>query len=149
MSPAKPSPAKSEVLERLHSLVTCFHRHMHEAVRDDGDGLALMEARALNFLARHEGSSQRELVLHAGRDKAQIARIVKTLHERGLLDSAPDPQDGRCQRLRLTPEGHTMHRRMQQHRMRFEQALTRGFDAAELAALQAQLERMQANVEKP
>lgn len=42
-----------------------------------------------------------------------------------------------------------MHRRMQQHRMRFEQALTRGFDAAELAALQAQLERMQANVEKP
>jgi len=138
--------AQPEILDRLHLLVSIFHRRMHEAVREDGDGLAPMEARTLRFLANHEGSTQRDMTQHTGRDKAQIARIVKALQERGLVDSTPDPDDGRSQRLRLTTAGRAMQRRMQQHRARFEQALAQGFDGAEQAALVAQLDRMVANV---
>ena len=141
----KPS-ANPEILESLHLLVSVFHRRMHEAVREDGEGLAPMEARTLRFLAHHEGSTQRDMTQHTGRDKAQIARIVKTLLERGLVQSTPDPEDGRSQRLRLTAAGRAMQRRMQQHRARFEQALARGFDESEQAALVAQLDRMVANV---
>ncbi len=141
----KPS-ANPEILEKLHLLVSIFHRRMHDAVREDGEGLAPMEARALRFLAHHEGSTQRDMTQHTGRDKAQIARIVRTLLERGLIDSAPDPDDGRSQRLRLTAAGRAMQRRMQQHRARFEQALAQGFDESEQAALVAQLERMVVNV---
>lgn len=140
------TPAQAEILERLHLLVSVFHRRMHEAVRDDGEGLAPMEARTLRFLAHHEGSTQRDMTQHTGRDKAQIARIVKTLLERGLVESTPDPDDGRSHRLRLTNAGRAMQRRMHQHRARFEQALVLGFDEAEQSALVAQLDRMVANV---
>ena len=138
--------ANPEILERLHLLVSAFHRRMHEAVREDGEGLAPMEARTLRFLAHHDGSTQRDMTQHTGRDKAQIARIVKALLERGLVQSTPDPEDGRSQRLRLTAAGRAMQRRMQQHRARFEQALARGFEESEQAALVAQLDRMVANV---
>lgn len=142
----KKTPANPDVLDKLHLLVSIFHRRMHEAVREDGDGLAPMEARALRFLARHEGSTQRDMTQHTGRDKAQIARIVRTLLERGLVESSPDPEDGRSQRLHLTAAGRAMQRRMQQHRAKFEQALTQGFDEPEQAALVAQLERLVGNV---
>lgn len=62
------------------------------------------------------------------------------------MQSTPDPEDGRSQRLRLTAAGRAMQRRMQQHRARFEQALARGFDESEQAALVAQLDRLVANV---
>lgn len=139
----------SEVLERMHSLVARFHRRMHEAVRDDGDGIAVMEARALNHLARFEGSTQRDLVAHTGRDKAQIARIVKALIDRGLVDSQPDETDRRVLRLHPTSAGRAMQRRMQQHRQRFARDMSRGFDAEELATLQSQLDRLLANVSEP
>jgi DNA-binding MarR family transcriptional regulator len=135
-----------DVLETLHSLVARFHRRMHEAVREDGDGIAVMEARALNHLARHEGITQRDLVAHTGRDKAQIARIVKALVDRGLVQGSTDPTDGRAVCLHLTDAGRAMHRRMQQHRRRFARDLTQGFSDDELNALHAQLERLLANV---
>jgi len=138
--------ANPEILEKLHLLVSVFHRRMHDSVREDGVGLAPMEARALRFLANHEGSTQRDMTQHTGRDKAQIARIVRTLLERGLVRGTPDPEDGRSQRLHLTSAGRAMQRRMQQHRARFEQALVRGFDGSEQTALVAQLERMVVNV---
>lgn len=140
------STANPDILEKLHLLVSIFHRRMHDAVRDDGEGLAPMESRALRFLAHHEGSTQRDMTQHTGRDKAQIARIVRTLLERGLVESTPDPEDGRSQRLNLTAAGRAMHRRMQQHRARFEQSLARSFGESEQAALVAQLERMVVNV---
>lgn len=140
------APDSPDVLERLHSLVARFHRRMHEAVRDDGDGIAIMEARALNHLARFEGSTQRDLVAHTGRDKAQIARIVKALTDRGLIECSTDPADRRVQRLHPTAAGRAMHRRMQQHRQRFAKDMTRGFNAEELEGLKTQLDRLLANV---
>lgn len=139
--------ANTEVLDRLHTLMHGLRRHLQEAVREDGDGLGPMEARCLGFFMRHEGASQSDLVQHSGRDKAQIARIVKTLHERGLLQSAPDPDDGRCQRVTLTEQGRAMQRTMQLRRQRFERAMLAGFDEGERMQLQAQLDRMLANLD--
>ena len=115
--------SNAEVLERLHALMHHFKSRMHQAVREEGDGLAPMEARALAYFARHPGHTQSDLVQHAGRDKAQIARIVRLLMERGLLDSEPDPQDRRSQRLQLTERGRVVQRKMQQHRARHEAQL--------------------------
>ncbi len=145
MAPTTPSN-ETEVLDRLHQLMHGLRRFMHDAMREDGDGLAPMEARCLAYFARREGHTQSELVQHAGRDKAQIARIVKALHERGLLQSAPDPRDGRCQRITPTPAGRAMQQKMRQHRVRFEKALTTGLGKGERATLLALLDRLQANV---
>ncbi|MDP3833047.1 MAG: MarR family transcriptional regulator [Hydrogenophaga sp.] len=139
--------ANTEVLDRLHTLMHGLRRHLQEAVREDGEGLGPMEARCLGYFMRHEGATQSDLVQHAGRDKAQIARIVKALHERGLLQSTPDPDDGRCQRVTLTEQGRSMQRTMQLRRQRFERAMLAGFSDSERAQLQAQLDRMLANLD--
>ena len=139
--------ANTEVLDRLHTLMHGLRRHLQEAVREDGDGLGPMEARCLGYFMRHEGATQSDLVQHSGRDKAQIARIVKALHERGLLQSTPDPDDGRCQRVTLTEQGRSMQRTMQLRRQRFERAMLAGFSDGERAQLQAQLDRMLANLD--
>ncbi|WP_439607740.1 MarR family winged helix-turn-helix transcriptional regulator [Hydrogenophaga sp.] len=139
--------ANTEVLDRLHTLMHGLRRHLQEAVREDGEGLGPMEARCLGYFMRHEGATQSDLVQHAGRDKAQIARIVKALHERGLLQSTPDPDDGRCQRVTLTEQGRSMQRTMQLRRQRFERAMLAGFSDGERAQLQAQLDRMLTNLD--
>ncbi|MCW5655310.1 MarR family winged helix-turn-helix transcriptional regulator [Hydrogenophaga sp.] len=136
----------TEVIDRLHGLMHGLRRFMHEAMREDGLGLAPMEARCLAYFVRNPGHTQRDLVQHAGRDKAQIARIVKALHERGLLESTPDPQDGRAQRIAPTAQGRAQQQRMRQHQARFERALTAGLDRAERSSLLDLLDRLQANV---
>jgi DNA-binding MarR family transcriptional regulator len=140
--------ANTEVLDRLHSLLHGLRRHLQDAMRQDGEGLGPMEARCLAYFMRHDGATQSDLVQHAGRDKAQIARIVKALHERGLLHSRPDPDDGRSQRVSVTPQGQALQRKMQQHRVRFEKTMTAGLDGDERATLIALLDRLQDKVGK-
>ncbi len=139
-------PDNTEVLDRLHALMHGLRRHLQEAVRQDSEGLGPMEARCLGYFMRNDGGTQRDLVQHAGRDKAQIARIVKSLLDRGLLVSSPDPNDGRSQRLSVTAAGQALQRRMQQHRARFEKTLTAGLTASERSSLLALLDRLQDNV---
>jgi DNA-binding MarR family transcriptional regulator len=136
----------TEVLDRLHTLMHGLRHHLQDAAREDGDGLGPMEARCLGYFMRNEGASQSDLVQHSGRDKAQIARIVKVLHERGLLQSQPDPNDGRSQRVSVTPQGQALQRKMQQHRVRFERSMTVGLSENERATLLALLDRLQDNV---
>lgn len=138
--------ANTEVLDRLHGLMHGLRRHLQDAVREDGEGLGPMEARCLAYFMRHDGATQSDLVQHSGRDKAQIARIVKALHERGLLQSRPDPDDGRSQRVGVTAEGQALQRKMQQHRVRFEKAMMSGLSEADRATLLALLDRLQDNV---
>jgi DNA-binding MarR family transcriptional regulator len=136
--------ADTEVLDRLHALMHGLRRHLHEAARDDPRALPPMEARALAYFVRHPGHTQSDLVQHAGRDKAQIARIVKTLHERGLLQSEPDASDGRRQNISPTAAGRAAQQLRRQQLVRFEKQLTAGLSAAERASLIALLDRLQA-----
>ncbi|QHE87049.1 MarR family winged helix-turn-helix transcriptional regulator [Hydrogenophaga sp. BPS33] len=136
----------TEVLDRIHALMHGLRRHLQDATRQDGEGLGPMEARCLGFFMRNEGATQSDLVQHAGRDKAQIARIVKALHERGLLQSHPDPDDRRSQRVSVTAEGQALQRKMQQHRVRFEKTMVAGLSDSERNTLLALLDRLEANV---
>jgi len=57
--------------------------------------------------AVQEGESPRlsEVAETLGLDLSTVSRQVTHLRQRGLLVSAPDPQDGRSQRLSLTEDG--------------------------------------------
>ena len=138
--------ANTEVLDHIHALMHGLRRHLQEAMREDGEGLGPMEVRCLGFFMRNDGATQSDLVQHSGRDKAQIARIVKALHERGLLHSSPDPNDGRSQRVSVTAEGQALQRKMQQHRVRFEKAMVAGLSESDRATLLALLDRLRENV---
>ena len=135
----------TEVLDRVHFLMHAQGRFMQNAGSARGHGLGPMEMRCLRHIALGEGLAQSDLVTHSGRDKAQIARLVKGLIERGLVLSQPHPADRRSQVLSATPAGLALQHEMQAQRARFEALLTAGLSAAEKSTLVDLLNRLQAN----
>ena len=131
-----------EVLDAVQALMHAHKRHMHQALRAQEGGIGPMEARALGFVARHPGASASELVAHSGRDKAQIARLLQQLEDRGLLAREADPADGRRQRLVLTDSGRAAQRVMGRARQRFASTVTSVLSDDERSLLLALLRRL-------
>lgn len=135
------------VLERMHALMHNLKHHMQAAAAEDGSGLGWMEARCLNYFKGHPGATQSDLVQHSGRDKAQIARIVKGMVERGLLHSQPNPADGRSQVLSVSALGKDLQRKLQWHRAQFEKRMMTGLSDGERTTLVTLLEKLQRNAD--
>ena len=68
-------------------------------------GLGPLHMHALCLCQQQPGAPQQALVQALGRDKGQIARLVRELEERQLLLRSADEQDRRIWRLTLTAEG--------------------------------------------
>ena len=139
---SRTAPSEHDVLERLLALMHLFKRHTHEAAREDAPGLTPMEVRVLRHFSRRPGGTQKDLVQHSGRDKAQIARLVKLLEQRGLMTGAASPDDQRSVVWELTEPGRAITRLMDQHRHRFEAQLLQGFSAVDRRQAVAYLDRM-------
>ncbi len=73
--------------------------------------LRVLEWRLLGLTAALEpvrfGAVARRLLI----DKGQLSRLVKTLVERGLIETVPDEEDQRMIRLTTTEKGRTLHDR--------------------------------------
>jgi DNA-binding MarR family transcriptional regulator len=146
---ASPVDAGAEVGEKLHALVHRMRRHLQHALRDRADSGTPMEWRALGFFARHPDACARDLVEHSGRDKAQVARLVRMLIDRGLLEATAAPHDQRLQQLRLTSAGRHESRRLQKQRELIDQRMLAGLDDAEQQRLCELLDRMQDALGEP
>lgn len=105
----------------------------------EGSGLNGMEGRVLGYFARHPGATQSELAAHSGRDKAQLARLVKELRARGLLQGTEDEADRRQLRLAPTAEGQQLLRAERKRRDALRRQAESGLSAAERAQLCALL----------
>jgi len=69
-------------------------------------GLSLPEARCIAAVGSVSGEpTVNEVAFETNLDKAQVSRTVKLLVNRGLMDKRPSSEDGRCVRLKLTPQG--------------------------------------------
>jgi len=97
-----------EVMETMHTIMHLFRASQFRGLRaeagPDGD-ISHMETKALGYFARRPGATQRDLVQHSGRDKAQVARLVQGLREKELLEARQDEADRRSTRLFLTGRG--------------------------------------------
>lgn len=139
---------EADIYEQLHDLMHAFSAQMRGAVADDLDGLSAMASRVLAYLARRPGSTPSEMVEYSGRDKAQIARIIKQLEEERYVTRAPDPRDGRSYTLTLSERGRAVHKKMEAHRRRVLQAMLRGVSDGERAQLSALLHRLHDNLDE-
>lgn len=152
LAPPHPSGANAvgaEVGEKLHALVHRLRRHMQLALRSGSDDAAPMEWRALGFFARRPGACARDLVEHSGRDKAQVARLVRTLTDRGLLAATPAPDDQRVLQLHLTAAGQREARRLQSLRERIDGRMLAALDEQEQQQLCTLLDRLHASLGEP
>ena len=139
--------AADDVLELIHSVMHRYRSLQYQVLRDGPHGVTHMDSKVLGFFARHPGATQSELAVHSGRDKAQLARLVAGLRERGLLAAEADAHDRRNLRLSLTAEGQAVQRSLQQQGKRLTTQAMAGFSAAERAQLSALLQRVQGNLE--
>ena len=92
--------APADVFEAMHDLLHAYRAHMVRTMAAIHPDLTHNEVRALMFVGRHPGTTQRELVAHSGADKAQVARMVGMLQDKGWLESAPNAEDKRSRCLR-------------------------------------------------
>ena len=140
-------PPENDVLDLIHTVMHQYRSQQYRALRDGPHDITHMDSKVLGFFGRHSGATQSDLVAHSGRDKAQLARLIKGLRERGLLAAEADESDRRNVRLSLTAEGRAVQRALHRQAKRLSASAVSGLAAAEQAQLIALLQRVRDNLE--
>jgi DNA-binding MarR family transcriptional regulator len=141
-----PVEAGTEVFETIHAIMHLY-RARQMRVGQAGDApLTHMENKVLGFFGRNPGATQRDLAIHSGRDKAQLARLIGGLRDKGLLDAVAAPGDRRSTHLRLSDAGAAVHAELRRHGAILSAAALTGLAAAEQAQLLGLLARVQDNL---
>ncbi|MEO8806128.1 MAG: MarR family transcriptional regulator [Burkholderiaceae bacterium] len=123
-----------------------YRSQQYRFLRDGPHDITHMDGKVLGFFGRHRGATQKDLALHSGRDKAQLARLIKGLRDRGLLAAEADETDRRNVRLSLTADGRAVQRALQQQARKLSAEAVAGLSAAEQQQLLALLRRVASNV---
>ncbi len=146
-SAGSPAAAADDVLEAIHAVMHLFRSRQYGMLRDGPHDLTHLEGKVLGFFARHPGATQRELALHSGRDKGQLARLIGGLKERGLLDARADEADRRNMLLEPTADGRALQQALQRQERRVSARAVAGLSREERLRLVELLRRVQANLE--
>ena len=136
-----------DILELVHALMHDYRSLQYRFLRDGPHDITHMDGKVLGFFGRHPGATQSDLALHSGRDKAQLARLIKGLRERGLLSGEADAADRRNVRLRLTAEGHAVQRVLRQQGRKLEARAVAGLSDDQRRELVALLRQVRRNLD--
>lgn len=137
------------VLELIHTVMHQVRSQQYQVLRDGPHTITHMETKVLGFFGRHPGATQTDLAQHSGRDKAQLARLIKGLREQGLLDAQADTVDRRSVRLALTAQGRAVLDALEQASAHLAVQAVAGLSAAEQGQLLALLQRVRQNLAAP
>lgn len=136
-----------EVFESIHTIMHLYRSRQYRGLRDGPHDITHMENKVLGFFARHPGATQSDLVTHSGRDKAQLARLIRGLRDKGLLEARIDEGDRRSTHLQLTQQGRAIHRSLHKQGSRLSGVAVKGLSAEECGQLVSLLQRVRANLE--
>lgn len=147
-SPKSPcSPCSSgQPLELIHTVMHQVRSQQYQVLRDGAHDITHMESKVLGYFHRHPGATQSDLARDNGRDKAQLARLIKGLRDRGLLDAQADEADRRNVRLTPTAQGAAVLSALRQASDRVAARAVTGLSEDEQAQLVALLRRVQQNL---
>ncbi|WP_353236600.1 MarR family transcriptional regulator [Diaphorobacter ruginosibacter] len=95
----------TQLLDALHDLTHAYRSRMRSAMHSLEPGVTPNELRMLIFLGRTPQCTHKSMMDHMHADKAQIARTLNLLEERGWIVRAPNPQDKRSRVLELSESG--------------------------------------------
>jgi DNA-binding MarR family transcriptional regulator len=138
---------EDEVLDLVHTVMHQVRSQQYRVLRGGGHDITHMESKVLIYVARHREATQRDMARYTGRDKAQLARLIKGLRERGLLSSQADPADRRNLRLSLTADGRSVLQKLEQQSTRLASKAVTALKAPEVRQLVTLLQRVQRNLD--
>lgn len=136
------------VLELIHTIMHQYKTQQFQALRDGQHELTHMEAKVLSYFGKHPGATQSDLSRHSGRDKAQLARLITALRERGLLQGEADAADRRNTRLSLTEAGKAIQQAAQREAEILNRQAVHGMSAQQQQELLKLLEQVKLNLNK-
>jgi DNA-binding MarR family transcriptional regulator len=146
MSTKKTSPPEEHVLELVHTVMHRYRSQQYQVLRGGRHDITHMESKVLDFFGHHPGATQTDLSAHNGRDKAQMARLIKALRDRGLLDGEAGEADRRSIQLTLSADGKSVLLTLQRQSQRLNAKAVDGFSKTEQRQLAAFLQRVKANL---
>ncbi len=138
--------ADDDILELVHSIMHQYRALKFQVLKEGELDLTHLEAKLLFFFSRHPGATQTDLVKYSGRDKAQLARLIKGLRERDLLRAEADAIDKRTTRLFVSERGIALHQAVQQQSEQLRNHVQHAFAVAEQQQLRELLLRLQSSL---
>ncbi|NIF83279.1 MarR family transcriptional regulator [Comamonas sp. Tr-654] len=130
------SSIAADVFEVLHDLLHLFRARLLESLEAVQPGLTFNEFRILMHTGRHPGITQKELVEHSHTDKAQMARTLAQLQDKGWLERSASEADKRVRCLQLSARGQQLFDQLRHRREQIATELLSAMPAAQQALLQ-------------
>ena len=110
------SSLSADVFDALHELVRLFRARMRKSMESVHPELTFNEIRVLVHTGRRPGLTQKDMVEHSHADKAQMARTLAQLEEKGWLLRTASESDKRVRCLQLSEQGQALYAQLRQLR---------------------------------
>ena len=135
------SSLAADVFEVLHDLMHQFRARLLQSLERIQPGLTFNEFRILMHAGRHPGITQKELVEHSHTDKAQMARMLTQLQDKGWLERSASEADKRVRCLQLSAQGQQLFAQLKNQREQIAAELLRDFPVEQQTQLHALLQQ--------
>lgn len=136
-----------DILELVHQVMHQYRSLQYQRLKQGAHGITHMDVKVLGFFGRHPRATQSDLAQHSGRDKAQLARLIKGLRDQGLMVAQVDDSDRRNVRLSLSVEGQSLQRALHRQAKALASQAVKGLSASEREQLFELLDRVRKNLD--
>jgi DNA-binding MarR family transcriptional regulator len=144
----KTDPLADDVFASIHTIMHLFRAEQYRVLREGRYDLTHMEGKILSFFIRRPGATLRDLVAQMKQDKGQLARLIRSLRDHGLLESQAGAQDRRSIPLQATREGRRIHQVLQRQVRKLSELAVKGLNSNERHQLVTLLKNVQSNLER-
>ena len=143
----KHEPLADDVFASIHTIMHLFRGEQYRVLREGRYDLTHMEGKILGFFNRHPGATLRDLVAHLKQDKGQLARLIRSLKDQGLLEAQAGARDRRSVPLQATREGRRIHQILQRQVRKLSELAVQGLNPDQRRQLVTLLDKIQGNLE--
>ena len=140
------SSLSADVFELLHDLMHLFRARLLQSIETTQPGLTFNEFRILMHTGRNPGITQKELVEHSHTDKAQMARTLTQLQDKGWLERSTSEADKRVRCLQLSAQGQQLYAQLRTLREKLAVELLQDCPQDTQAQLRAMLKQVRDSV---
>lgn len=134
--------------ECILNLSQFYRVNIRAAVNANELGLNGMHVRCLHVIANTPACTANCIVKSMGKDKAQIARLVKDMIAKGWLEKNASHDDKRSYILTLSESGRKLQQKISVIEKELERTILDGLSDEEVAEFQRIAEKMLANLSK-
>ncbi len=141
-----PLPLGGDALDLVHTVMHRYRSEQYRVLRGGECDVTHMESKVLTYFGSHPGATQCELSGHNGRDKAQLARLIKGLRERNFLQGQPHTEDRRSTCIFLTESGNAILKTLKAQAEQLNAQAVAGMTVGEQQQLISLLQRIKKNL---